>query len=94
MLLVMLFLQTLPMLLLISVKHLLQRQRSTLNFENWATSYMINPFVKYKGLEFFGTIELASGGDKTGTDDKRNVNQYAWRFSLSIWRNMKILYRR
>ncbi|MBZ4036959.1 hypothetical protein K6T82_19485 [Flavobacterium sp. 17A] len=47
------------------------------NFKNWATTYMINPFVKYKGLEFFGTIELASGGDKAGTDDKRTANQYA-----------------
>lgn len=46
-------------------------------FKNWATSYMINPFVKYKGLEFFGTIELASGGDKAGVDTKRTVNQYA-----------------
>jgi len=47
------------------------------NFKNWATSYMINPFVKYKGLEFFGTIELASGGDKAGVDDKRTADQYA-----------------
>jgi len=47
------------------------------NFKNWATSYMFNPFVKYKGLEFFGTVELASGGDKAGVDDKRTANQYA-----------------
>lgn len=47
------------------------------NFKNWATSYMINPFVKYKGFEFFGTIELASGGDKAGVDDKRTADQYA-----------------
>jgi hypothetical protein len=47
------------------------------NFKNWATSYMINPFVKYKGLELFGTIELASGGDKAGVDDKRSADQYA-----------------
>ncbi len=46
------------------------------SFGNWATSYMINPFVKFKGLEFFGTIELASGGDFKGTDDKRTINQY------------------
>ena len=46
-------------------------------FKNWATSLMFNPFVKYKGLEFFGTIELASGGDKAGVDDKRTANQYA-----------------
>ncbi|PAM91830.1 hypothetical protein B4N84_23670 [Flavobacterium sp. IR1] len=45
-------------------------------YGNWATSYMINPFVKYKGLEFFGTIELTSGGDYKGTDDTRKVNQY------------------
>ena len=47
------------------------------NFKNWATSYMINPFVKYKGFEFFGTIELASGGDKAGVDNKRTTDQYA-----------------
>jgi hypothetical protein len=28
------------------------------------TSIMINPFVKFKGLEFFGVIESASGRDK------------------------------
>jgi hypothetical protein len=46
-------------------------------FKNWATTVMINPFVKYKGLEFFGTVELASGGDKAGVDAKRTANQYA-----------------
>jgi hypothetical protein len=46
-------------------------------FGNWATSYMINPFVKYKGLEFFGTLEFASGGDGKGVDATRNVDQYA-----------------
>jgi hypothetical protein len=46
-------------------------------FGNWATSYMVNPFVKYKGFEFFGTIEVAQGGDFKGTDDSRTVNQYA-----------------
>lgn len=47
------------------------------NFKNWATSIMINPFVKYKGLELFGTVELASGGDKAGVDAKRKADQYA-----------------
>lgn len=46
-------------------------------FGNWATSYMVNPFVKYKGFEFFGTLEVAQGGDFKGTDDSRTVNQYA-----------------
>ena len=47
------------------------------NFKGWATSYMINPFVKYKGLEFFGTIELASGGDSATSREKRTADQYA-----------------
>jgi hypothetical protein len=45
-------------------------------FGNWATSYMVNPFVKYKGFEFFGTIEIANGGDAKGIDEKRTVNQF------------------
>jgi hypothetical protein len=45
-------------------------------YGNWATSYMINPFVKFKGLEFFGTLEFTSGGDAKGIDDSRTVNQY------------------
>lgn len=31
------------------------------NFRNKLTSFMINPFVKYHGFEFFGTYENASG---------------------------------
>lgn len=46
-------------------------------FGNWFTTVMFNPFVKYKGFEFFGTIELAQGGDKKGVDAARKVNQYA-----------------
>jgi len=46
-------------------------------FKNWATSIMLNQFIKYKGLELFGTIEFASGGDKAGYNDKRTANQYA-----------------
>ena len=46
-------------------------------FGNWATSFMVNPFVKYGGLELFGTLEFASGGNKRGDDATRKVNQYA-----------------
>lgn len=46
-------------------------------YGNWATSYMVNPFIKYKGLEFFGTLEFTSGGDAKGIDTSRKVNQYA-----------------
>lgn len=45
-------------------------------FGNWSTNIMFNPFVKYQGFEFFGTLEFASGGDKKGVDEKRTVNQY------------------
>ena len=43
---------------------------------NEITSFMINPFVKYKGLEFFGTIESAKGKATAETSD-RTVNQFA-----------------
>lgn len=46
-------------------------------FGNKLTSVMINPFVKYKGLEFFGTFERAEGGKGKGIDETRVVNQYA-----------------
>jgi hypothetical protein len=47
------------------------------NYGNWYTAFMFNPFIKYKGLEFFGTAEFTSGGDKKGTDDTRKVDQFA-----------------
>jgi len=41
------------------------------NFGTELTSFMINPFLKYGGLEFFGIIETASGSDDV------TWNQYA-----------------
>ena len=53
-------------------------------FANKLTAYMINPFVRYKGLEFFGTFESASGRSFPETEN-RKFNQYAaellYRFS-------------
>lgn len=43
---------------------------------NEITAFMINPFVKYKGLEFFGTFETASGKTDAETQD-RKVTQLA-----------------
>src|SRR5690606_39820228 len=43
---------------------------------NEITAFMINPFVKYKGLEFFGTFETASGKTDAETDN-RSVSQLA-----------------
>lgn len=46
-------------------------------FKNKLTSFMINPFVRYKGLEFFGIYENARGGSDTGDTKRRTYNQYA-----------------
>ena len=43
---------------------------------NRVTSFMINPFIKYKGLELFGTYETTTGGLYTETTD-RSWNQLA-----------------
>lgn len=43
---------------------------------NELTSFMINPFVKYQGLEFFGTFERATGKASTESST-RSFNQYA-----------------
>ncbi len=49
-------------------------------FNNKITAIQINPFVKFKGLEFFGTYEMASGGRWVAADgdfDSRDVTQIA-----------------
>ncbi len=43
---------------------------------NKITSIMINPFVKFKGLEIFGSYEVITGKLYSETDD-RNFNQVA-----------------
>lgn len=45
-------------------------------FKNKITAVMINPFIKYGGLEVFGTIELTSGRTLAETD-RRQTQQYA-----------------
>lgn len=50
--------------------------RLTPNFTNQITALQLNGFVKYKGLEFFGTLENAKGKLHAETV-KRKANQYA-----------------
>lgn len=46
------------------------------DFTGEVTSIMINPFLKFKGLEFFGTYEMSSG--KTGSEtETRSATQLA-----------------
>ena len=44
-------------------------------FNNEMTSIMINPFIKYQGLEFFGIYENSSG-KAAAEPDTRTVNHY------------------
>src|SRR5690606_14510067 len=37
-------------------------------FGNEVTAFMVNPFVKFGGIEFFGTYEIASGKRSTQTE--------------------------
>jgi len=45
-------------------------------FSQQVSTFMINPFVKYKGLELFGTYEMAQGRIIT-EPDTRTATQYA-----------------
>ena len=45
-------------------------------FNNEITAIMINPFVKYKGLEFFGTYEKSTG-KANAESAKRDITQIA-----------------
>ncbi|RFN60250.1 hypothetical protein [Marixanthomonas ophiurae] len=46
------------------------------NLRNELTAFMVNPFVKYGGFEFFGTYERVTG--KAATElDERSFNQYS-----------------
>ncbi|RCW92328.1 hypothetical protein [Winogradskyella arenosi] len=47
------------------------------SYGNQITAVMINPFVKYGGLEFFGTVELTSGRRLATETERRNTEQYA-----------------
>jgi hypothetical protein len=42
----------------------------TPGFTNELTAIMVNPFVKYKGLEFFGMVEKVSGKIKAEEDER------------------------
>ena len=46
------------------------------NLRNKITAIMFNPFIKYKGLEFFGTIESAKGKADSEADE-RTAKQFA-----------------
>lgn len=44
-------------------------------FRNEVTAFMVNPFVKYRGVEFYGVYELSSGQGATEPEN-RTFTQY------------------
>ncbi len=52
-------------------------------FKNSIRSFVVNPFVQFKGLEIFGNIETATGRGTAETADrtwKQNVGEVVYRF--------------
>lgn len=45
-------------------------------FANQVHAYVVNPFIKYRGLELFGNVETATG-KATAELSKRTIRQYA-----------------
>jgi hypothetical protein len=39
-------------------------------FSNRVASYVVNPFIKYHGFEFFGNVETSTGGAASETSDR------------------------
>lgn len=58
------------------------------SLNNKITAIMFNPFVKYKGIEFFGTIETASGKANSEVDE-RTAKQFAGELIYRFGRNEK-----
>ncbi len=58
------------------------------SLNNEITAVMINPFIKYKGLEFFGTIESAKGKALSETEE-RTVKQFAGELIYRFGNNEK-----
>ena len=58
------------------------------NLRNKITAVMINPFVKYRGLEFFGTYESATGRANSEPED-RTATQLAGELIYRFGQNEK-----
>jgi hypothetical protein len=54
-----------------------QKDSGLLNpgFTNRVTALQLNPFVKYRGLEFFGILEHADGGAASEAVDRASIKQ-------------------
>lgn len=59
-------------------------------FSDKSSSYMINPFVKVRGLELFGMVEKAKGRAAPNTNPVREVNQYMGEATYRFLQNEKL----
>jgi len=59
------------------------------NFRNELTSFMINPFLKVGGLEFFGIFEVSTGKSDLEPDE-RTWNQYSGELIYRFGNNEKL----
>jgi hypothetical protein len=52
--------------------------RNGLNFSNRVTAYVVNPFIRLGGIEYFGNLEVGKGSALIATDPTmRTVRQYS-----------------
>lgn len=58
------------------------------NLKNKITAIMVNPFLKYNGLEFFGTVEISKGKAHNEVDD-RTATQLAGELIYRFGQNEK-----
>lgn len=58
------------------------------SLNNNITAIMVNPYVKYQGLEIFGTVEVAKGKADSETDE-RTAKQYAGEVIYRFGQNEK-----
>jgi hypothetical protein len=61
-------------------------------FSSSVTSFMVNPFIKWKGLEFFGTFEASAGTNGTAGENniRRTVMQYSGELIYRFLKNEQL----
>lgn len=61
-------------------------------FSSSVTSFMVNPFIKWRGLEFFGTFEASAGTNGTAGENniRRTVTQYSGELIYRFLKNEQL----
>lgn len=67
-----------------------QSGRYSPGFSNKVTSFMLNPFVKFQGFEFFGLMETSKGYRGTDEAAERSVNQLSGELIYRLFGNESV----